>query len=298
MEHTATVLITTKSRKDELRTALNSCLLQQTTEPVEILVINDGSEDGTGDMVAAEFPSVRLINHESSAGLVQRRNEGTFEAKGSVIFSIDDDAEFTSPAIIEDTLKEFADPCIGAVAIPFCNVNQGEEIFQKAPDQDEVYLTHAFRGTAYAVRKDIFAEVGGYRPYFIHQGEEGDLCLRMFDKGYYVRVGSSDVINHYESPRRSFFRMDCYGRRNDVLATHLNTPLRYLPLHMIATIVNGVRHGIKVGRLMNMVRGLFAGGWACIRYGKNRAPVSKATYQSCRTLKRCGLMKMSEVIKP
>ena len=45
----------------------------------------------------------------------------------------------------------------------------------------------------------------------MHQGEESDLCIRMLAAGYVVRLGSSDPIHHFESPKRSFSRMDHFG---------------------------------------------------------------------------------------
>jgi GT2 family glycosyltransferase len=281
---------------DELRTALNSCLAQKTAQPCEVLVINDGSDDGTEQMLSSDYPGVRVINHKESAGLVQRRNEGTFAAKGSIVFSIDDDAEFTCPDIVEHTLREFTNSCIAAVAIPFCNVYQGPKIFQKSPDESEIYITAAFRGTAYAIRRDVFSQVGGYRPFFIHQGEEGDLCLRMFELGCYVRLGSSNIINHFESPKRSHARMDFFGRRNDILSTYLNTPSRHLALQLSGTVVNGLKQGFKVRRVSNMVRGLAAGVKVSVEHHRNRVAVSEKAYIAYRKLKKSGHLALKEVL--
>src|SRR5690242_12260616 len=61
-----TVAITTKNRKHELRSALESLLRQ--SMPLEILVLDDGSSDGTEAMITNEFPSVRLLRFEQSEG--------------------------------------------------------------------------------------------------------------------------------------------------------------------------------------------------------------------------------------
>ena len=54
----ASIVITTKNRKESLRRAIASAVMQ--TIPVEIIVIDDGSTDGTSEMVTSEFPQVRL----------------------------------------------------------------------------------------------------------------------------------------------------------------------------------------------------------------------------------------------
>ena len=126
---TSTVVITSKDRCDDLREALRSCVVQ-TANP-EIIVIDDASNDSTADMVRSEFPQVRLIEHLQSMGLVYGRNEAAFLATGDIIFSIDDDAIFTTPKVIEQTLIEFDEPSVGAVAIPFVDVKKSPEIRQQ-----------------------------------------------------------------------------------------------------------------------------------------------------------------------
>jgi len=55
----ATVVITTKNRKEELRDALSS-VLRQLGVRLEVIVIDDGSTDGTTEMLRSEFPSIRI----------------------------------------------------------------------------------------------------------------------------------------------------------------------------------------------------------------------------------------------
>src|SRR5258705_639728 len=113
----ATVLICTKNRKEDLRTGIASAI-SQTVKP-EVLVLDDGSTDGTPDLIRSEFPQVNLHRFEESQGYILRRNQGTALASGSIVFSIDDDAIFSSPHVVEQTLADFEHPRIGAVAIPF-----------------------------------------------------------------------------------------------------------------------------------------------------------------------------------
>jgi glycosyltransferase involved in cell wall biosynthesis len=130
------------------------------------------------DSIAA-MPQLRLIRHEESRGLIVRRNEGTRVARGGVIFSLDDDAVFSSPFVVQQTLRDFSHPRIGAVAIPYIEPHKTNTEMQRAPTREDIWVTASYIGTAHAVRRDVFLALGGYREHLVHQGEEGDFCIRM-----------------------------------------------------------------------------------------------------------------------
>jgi glycosyltransferase involved in cell wall biosynthesis len=129
--------------------------------------------------VTTGSPVLRLIRHEVSAGYIVRRNEGARLAKGDVIFSLDDDAVFSSPFVVEQTLRDFSHPRIGAVAIPYIEPHKANKEMQRAPTREDIWITASYIGTAHAVRRNVFLALGGYREHLVHQGEEGDFCLRM-----------------------------------------------------------------------------------------------------------------------
>ncbi len=283
----ATIVITTKDRCDDLRSALRSCV-DQKGAAIEVLVVDDASSDGTAAMLASEYPTIRVITHGESTGYIVGRNEAARAARGGIIFSIDDDAAFTSPDIVAQTLQEFDNPCVGAVAIPYADVNRDAVEHQRTPDPSQVFVADRFIGTAHAVRRNVFLQLGGYREFFFHQGEESDFCLRLMNAGYIIRLGNSDRIDHFESPRRDTRRMDLYGRRNDILIVALNVPLLWLPVHLLSVSAKGLMFGIRVGRPMRMLRGIVTGYAAAIRHCGERQAVSRKTYHQFRTLRRSG----------
>lgn len=291
---TATIVITTKNRCDDLRKALQSCV-SQLGEP-EILVINDGSTDHTAAMVQSEFPAVRLVSHERSTGLVVARNRAAALASGDVIFSIDDDAAFTAPDIVSQVLREFQEPRVGAVAIPYVDVNRDGIEQQRTPDAASVFVTDRFIGTAHALRRDLFLQLGGYRELFFHQGEESDYCIRLLNAGYVVRLGNSPRIDHYESPRRDLRRMDIYGRRNDVLFAVLNVPWPWLPLQLLSATLKGLWCGFRIGRPVRMAQGLCFGYASAVRYCTQRAPVSVAAYRLFRRLRKARALTLDDAL--
>jgi glycosyltransferase involved in cell wall biosynthesis len=289
----ATVVISTRNRKAFLRQPILSALNQSV--PVEVIVADDGSTDGTADMVSAEFPRVRLVRHVQSRGLIVRRNECAQLASEPVIFSLDDDAVFSSPQIVEQTLAEFDHPRVGAVAIPCIDVRTNQMFRQGVPDRSELFVTDSFIGTAHAVRRDVFLRMGGYREALVHQGEEKDFCLRMMARGWVVRVGRAKAIHHYESPFRDLNRMDFFGRRNDILFAWQNVPTPWLPIHLIGTTFNGVVSGFRSRHLFRMIKGMVAGYIEVFRGQQERRPVWRDAYLLHRRLKKRGPLRLEDI---
>jgi glycosyltransferase involved in cell wall biosynthesis len=287
----ASVVITTRNRRDELRAAISSALRQ--SAEFEVLVIDDGSTDGTADMVRAEFPAVRLERSEEALGLVVQRNRAARLASGAILFSLDDDAEFSTPHVIEQTIREFDDPRIGAVAIPYIEPHRENELRQVAPEPVGAWITDTFIGTAHAVRRDVFLNIGGYRDHLFHQGEESDYCIRMLSAGYVVRLGRSDPIKHWVSPKRDLRRMDFYGPRNAVLFVWQNVPWPALPVHLAATTLNCLRWSVIPRRFWVRLKGVLAGYRYCAEC--SRGPVSRSVYLLHRELKQQGSRPLEEI---
>lgn len=276
--HSATVVITTRNRRDDLRTCLQSTVTQ--TPVPEVIVVDDASDDGTVEMIESEFPQVRLLRHAEMQGYIVGRNEAARHATGTVLVSLDDDAAFSSPVIVRDTLAAFSDARIGAVAIPYIDVHRGPAVKQLAPDHQRVFVTNTFIGTAHAIRREVFAQVGGYREYLFHQGEESDFCIRMLAAGYVVRLGTSEPIHHFESPRRDFRRMDHFGPRNALLFIHQNVPAPASFSRIVATVARLLAWTLSPSRLRIRVSGIIAGFAAMLRYP--RQPVAAGIYRLWR----------------
>jgi GT2 family glycosyltransferase len=291
---TASVVIVTKNRRDELRVAIRSALAQ--TVAVEVLVVDDGSTDGTSGMVREEFPQARLVRHDASRGYVVGRNEAAQLATGEIVFSIDDDAAFVFETTVAQTLAEFDDQRIGAVAIPYIEPNKQNQVFQRAPDASATWVTDTFIGTAHAVRRDLFLQLGGYLDGLVHQGEERDYCLRMLAAGRVVRLGLAAPIDHYESPKREWARVDFYGRRNDIVFAWRHVPMPLLPLHLAGTTVNGLRSALYVRHRGKAVLGILRGYADAFGGQFERRPVAPTVYRLHRRLKTAGPVTLDDVL--
>jgi glycosyltransferase involved in cell wall biosynthesis len=287
------VVIVTKDRKDDLRRAIASAIRQ--TRPVEVLILDDGSTDGTSEMVRSEFPKVIVDRTPNSLGCISQRNRAASLSSADIIFSIDDDAEFSSPRVVEQTIAEFSDPRVAAIAIPYIEPRKGDQMFQKAPDVNTIWVADSFRGTSHAIRREIFNQVGGYRNQLVHQGEEADLAIRLLRLGWVVRLGRADEIIHYETPLRNWHRMNFFARRNDILFAWHNVPMPLFPLHLAATTFNGFRSFTGKRYRSGMMMGMLS-GYADIYYRwKEREPVPQDIYRLHRALKKRGPKSIHEI---
>jgi glycosyltransferase involved in cell wall biosynthesis len=289
----ATVAIVTKNRRGVLRNALESALAQR--GPVEVLVIDDGSRDGTAEMVRAEFPNVRLERFATSAGLVVRRNFAVRAASAPIVVSIDDDAVFSTPDVVTQTVRDFDHPRIVAVAVPYIDVGSDDVLCQRAPDDTGRWVAATFRGTAYAIRRDVFLDLGGFRERIFHQGEEPDFSLRMLDAGWLVRLGRAAPIHHFASPDRSLRRMDIYGRRNEMLRCFTLLPFPSDVVIAAGYALKGLRLGWRLGRPGVMARGILLGLRDSWRLRGERRPVRRQTARLDWRLRRAGSLPLHDV---
>ncbi len=274
----------TRNRKDELRNAINSCLRQSL--PVEVIVRDDGSTDGTGEMVRGEFPMVDYARHPQPRGSIANRNDAVRAARTNWIFSIDDDATFDSPRTVEQTLREFDHPRVGAVAIPYIDVLRSPRVEQIAPDDQHVWVVNFFRGCAAAWRRDVFLGVGGYAPVLYHMAEEPELGMKMLGAGYVTRVGRADPVHHFESPKRDHTKVLRLVAKNGLLMAILNTPLVLLPVHLAGTMVKSGLYSVRHSTKRAMLQGVIEGWKDARRAWPDRRPVPMRAYLLYRSLGR------------
>ena len=290
----ASVVIPTKNRRDILCETIASILQQD--EPLEIIVLDDGSKDGTSETLRARFPQVRVESFRRSRGPAYRRNQGARMAKGEFLFTIDDDCILPHADTFARTIAQFDDPRIGAVTIPFINIYKDKNLtLTAAPDDKQMYVAYEYYGGMVAFRRALFLELGGYRPYYFMNVEEGDYSLRMLASGHVLRLGSAPPIDHHESPIRASKRLNELGPRNHLLYAWYNVPMPYMPLHLLGTGTKSALYIAKLGHPDQAIRGYLKGWLAILHELGRREPVSKECYNLSRELKARACVPFTEI---
>jgi glycosyltransferase involved in cell wall biosynthesis len=111
------VIIPTYNRRNTLSRAVES-VLNQIYKPIEIIVVDDGSTDGTKEMFSEMYPLVRYI-YQANSGVSSARNTGINSASGDWIALLDSDDEWL-PDKLDRQVKLLQDNA----EIRFCHTNE------------------------------------------------------------------------------------------------------------------------------------------------------------------------------
>lgn len=165
-----TAVVTTYDRPQLVQRAIKS-VLAQTYEPLEIIVVEDGSESGIEVWLREENPDhVQYIHHEKNLGLAAARNTGFRYAKGRYVAYLDDDDEWAPEKVARQV--ELAEASTDAHAVIYCGASlisvSGKVVGEIRPRlRGDVRTTIGKNGlftipSSCLFRRGALEQVGGY----------------------------------------------------------------------------------------------------------------------------------------
>jgi glycosyltransferase involved in cell wall biosynthesis len=164
--------------------------LAQDYEPHEVIVVDDGSTDGTA-AVAARYP-VRLLR-QGNAGVAAARNTGIAAAEGELIALLDADDRSAAGRLSAQAEALAAHPeaaCVLGLETIFVEEGIAEPHWIAALPRREDGTSIAYPPATGCYRKEILLRFGGFDPE-LRMGEDGDLLMRLKDAG--LEVIYSDI---------------------------------------------------------------------------------------------------------
>jgi len=234
MDFLVSYVIITMDRRDELYGCLTN-IREQDYPRKDVVVVDNGSRDKTGEMIREYFPEVRLISLISNQGVAGGRNIGADVAKGEICIFLDDDARFVDGEATWKVLSYFeVDPKLACVAFRIQNAYTGAEQYTAIPRADKKlinsdYPSSYFCGAGFALKRDVLINIGKFWKELIYSGEELDLSYRLLDNGYNLIYASGVVIDHREVPSaRPKGQWAYFNARNRCWVAAKNLPLIYL----------------------------------------------------------------------
>lgn len=250
------VVIPNYNRADLLGACLAS-LRAQTHRDFEVIVVDNGSDDGSPEMTASEYPEVRLIRLAENKGFSEAVNRGIAESRGGLIALLNNDAEadpawlselhnasaahpeagfFASKILFYDRHDIIDTVCDGFSVAGFGYKKGWGEIDNGQYDQ----LSYVFGacGGAAAYRKTTLDAVARDGEYFDEEyfafGEDLDISFRAQSLGYRcVAVPGARVYHRIRATAGNSSRMAIFlGYRNFLLTVIKNFPARSIIRHL------------------------------------------------------------------
>jgi GT2 family glycosyltransferase len=251
-------VILARNRQRTLETVLDRLA---TLNIDEVLVVDNGSEDGTAAAVRRRGGNVRLIEMGRNAGIAGR-NAAAREAKGEFLLNLDDDS-YPLPGAIEALLDVFArQPHLGVAGGLVRDVDsEGRRIREdevgtfdwffragrRAGVPPDGVPTFFFPEGASMTRRRAHLEAGGYfEPYFLG-AVEVDLATRMLALGWEVRYVPAARFEHMKAQEgRSPARFLRFAVRNQLWYFWLRFPAalaaRRMPAYLAFDLLLCLRH--------------------------------------------------------
>jgi O-antigen biosynthesis protein len=231
-----TVLILSYNVRELLSLALRTSLAAAQDLPVEILVVDNASPDGSADMVESEFPQVRLVRSGRNLGFAGGNNLGMRAAHGELVLLLNPDVLVHPKAFAQliDYMKR--NPEVGAAGGRIINrdgtidhaAKRGfpspsaafyrmvglSYLFPKSKrfgrysmtyaDENEEIEVDGLSGAFMCVRRSVIEEIGGLDEDFFMYGEDLDWSYRIQQAGWKLGYVPSAEIVHFkgESTRK------------------------------------------------------------------------------------------------
>ncbi len=212
------IIILNWNGKENLIRCLRS-FKKVTYKPVEIVVVDNNSSDGSQDLVKKKFPFVRLIANKKNYGYSGGNNIGIRASRGKYVFILNNDTEVAKNFLQPLVKRCESDATIGCIqpklvyatdhnilnAVGSFLTSTGflyhygyRKAASKAQYNNPIQMYSA-KGAAMLLRKSALDKVGLFDEDFFIYFEETDLCHRLWLAGYSVWYEPSSVVYHWEA---------------------------------------------------------------------------------------------------
>lgn len=289
---------------------LRSVLEQEGKIPVEILVHDDASSDGSVAYIRERYPDVKLIESLENVGFCIANNRMAAAAIGKYLLLLNNDAALYPDAL--QTLLSEAEQLdrptilglpqydaasgnlvdIGSLFDPFLN-----PIPNLNPSRGEVGMVI---GACLWIPKTLWDELGGFPEWFGSIAEDMYLCCRARLAGYAVRALSISGYRHWqgksfggnrvaENRLSTTFRRRALSERNKSFVMALTYPAPIfqclLPLHLVMLLAEGAVLAL-IKREWSLFRDIYLASMKALWHERKRLRLLRRKLQAERSVGR------------
>lgn len=223
------VVILSYNVKDLLKKAIKS-VYKTYKNPLQLVVVDNASSDGTISMIKKEFPEVNLVISKKNVGFSKGNNLARKKVKGDKVLFLNPDTKVQKNAInkCEQILKNRAElaAITCKVMLPNGQIDYSchrglpnvwntfsywtklSKIFHNSKlfsgyeasflDTDESHFIDCISGTFLMIRRNILDEIGWWDEDYWWNGEDIEMCYSLKQKGYKIWYESSVTTIHYK----------------------------------------------------------------------------------------------------
>ncbi len=215
------IIVVSWNTKELLAQCLASIYRHPPRGSYEVIVVDNGSRDGSAEMVMQKFSQVILIRNEDNRGFAQANNQAILASRGNYILLLNPDTEVRAKALIRLTTFLDEHPEAGAVGARLLNADGSlQHSCSPAPTlfNEWLHLFHLDRerregmsgwdvntprpvdtllGACLMVRREAVKEVGLLDESYFMYSEEVDFCYRLRRAGWHLYWAPQAEVVHY-----------------------------------------------------------------------------------------------------
>jgi len=264
------------------RAWLEPCLGALTTQSgapsFEVLLVDNGSSDGSIGFAASRFPSLRIVDNERNLGFAAGNNAAARAARGEILVFLNNDTVPASDWLARLNFAMLDLPGRALVTSRLVFLDRPETIdsagdgylraggaFKRGHGADAAAYAASCEvfgacGAAFAIERQLFERLGGFDDDFFMVYEDVDLSYRARLAGHTCWYAADAVVRHAGSATLGTMSSAAvfHGQRNLEWTFIKNTPRRLLwrtlPLHLLYSAA-GVFHYIARGQGLAALKG-------------------------------------------